>query len=147
MTSTSQLGSTGFVLQFDLNRNIDAAGRERGRRPSTAARSHCRPTSRGIRLSQGKSGGRPDSDPVPHLGHYYSGRHVRRRELDSCPKVGQISGVGQFFVGGGANPGGTGRGESQPVEQFGIGIDAVRTVLGAANANRPKGALANDADA
>src|SRR4051794_24207982 len=28
MTSTSQLGSTGIVLQFDLNRNIDAAGRD-----------------------------------------------------------------------------------------------------------------------
>src|SRR5437588_3629767 len=28
MTSTSQLGSTNVVLQFDLNRNIDAAGRD-----------------------------------------------------------------------------------------------------------------------
>src|SRR5713226_8902466 len=28
MTSTSQLGSTGVVLQFDLNRNIDAAARD-----------------------------------------------------------------------------------------------------------------------
>ncbi|MGH9517275.1 MAG: efflux RND transporter permease subunit, partial [Terriglobales bacterium] len=28
MTSTSQIGSTGIVLQFDLNRDIDAAGRD-----------------------------------------------------------------------------------------------------------------------
>src|ERR1700751_2036039 len=28
MTSTSQLGSTGIVLQFDLTRNIDAAARD-----------------------------------------------------------------------------------------------------------------------
>src|SRR5213080_5358960 len=28
MTSTSQTGSTGITLQFDLNRNIDAAGRD-----------------------------------------------------------------------------------------------------------------------
>src|SRR4030081_1117966 len=28
MTSTSQLGSTGIVLQFDLSRNIDAAARD-----------------------------------------------------------------------------------------------------------------------
>ncbi|MGB7129808.1 MAG: efflux RND transporter permease subunit, partial [Candidatus Sulfotelmatobacter sp.] len=28
MTSTSQLGSTSIVLQFDLNRNIDAASRD-----------------------------------------------------------------------------------------------------------------------
>src|ERR1700682_6538788 len=28
MTSTSQLGSTQITMQFDLNRNIDAAGRD-----------------------------------------------------------------------------------------------------------------------
>src|SRR5579859_4857566 len=28
MTSTSSLGQTGITLQFDLNRNIDAAGRD-----------------------------------------------------------------------------------------------------------------------
>ena len=28
MTSTSSLGATGIVLQFDLNRNIDAAARD-----------------------------------------------------------------------------------------------------------------------
>src|ERR1700740_2167930 len=28
MTSSSQLGSTGITMQFDLNRNIDAAARE-----------------------------------------------------------------------------------------------------------------------
>src|ERR1700739_1045134 len=28
MTSSSQLGSTGIALQFDLNRNIDAAARD-----------------------------------------------------------------------------------------------------------------------
>ena len=28
MTSVSQLGSTGIILQFDLNRNIDAAARD-----------------------------------------------------------------------------------------------------------------------
>src|ERR1039458_9294758 len=28
MTSTSQLGSTGVTMQFDLDRNIDAAGRD-----------------------------------------------------------------------------------------------------------------------
>src|SRR5260370_1335117 len=31
MTSTSQLGTTSIVLQFDLKRNIDAAGRDRVR--------------------------------------------------------------------------------------------------------------------
>ena len=58
-------------------------------------------------------------------------------------KLSQIGGVGQVFVGGGANP--AVRAELNPnqLNNLGIGIDAVRTVLGAANANRPKGALAN----
>src|SRR5437763_8770875 len=38
MTSTSQTGSTGITLQFDLNRNIDAAGRD-GQAAINAARS------------------------------------------------------------------------------------------------------------
>src|SRR6204780_1657682 len=38
MTSSSQLGSTGIALQFDLNRNIDAAARD-GQAAINAARS------------------------------------------------------------------------------------------------------------
>src|SRR6476646_837067 len=38
MTSSSQLGSTGITLQFDLNRNIDAAARD-VQAASNAARS------------------------------------------------------------------------------------------------------------
>ena len=55
--------------------------------------------------------------------------------------------MGQVFVGGGANPAVRAEVNPNQLNNFGIGIDAVRTALGAANANRPKGALANDADA
>ena len=43
MTSTSQLGSTNIVLQFDLSRNIDAAGRD-VQACINAARSQLHPT-------------------------------------------------------------------------------------------------------
>ena len=62
-------------------------------------------------------------------------------------KMSQISGVGQVFVGGGANPAVRAEVNPNQLNNFGIGIDAVRTALGAANANRPKGALANAANA
>jgi multidrug efflux pump len=58
-------------------------------------------------------------------------------------KLAQVNGVGQVYVGGGANP--AVRAEVNPdmLNNYGIGLDAVRTALSAANANRPKGEVAN----
>ena len=53
MTSTSQIGSTGITLQFDLDRNIDAAARD-VQAAINAARSQLPPTCREI-LRIGKS--------------------------------------------------------------------------------------------
>ncbi len=143
MTSTSQLGSTGIVLQFDLNRNIDAAGRD-VQAAINAARSQLpaylpgNPTYRKVN---------PADAPILILS-LTSDIITRRAMYDAAnsilaQKMAQIGGVGQVFVGGGANP--AVRAELNPnqLNNFGIGIDAVRSVLGAANANRPKGALAN----
>src|ERR1700753_2888071 len=62
-------------------------------------------------------------------------------------KLSQIEGVGQAFVGGGARP--AVRAEVNPMllNKLGIGLDTVRTALGSANANRPKGQVANNVDA
>ena len=147
MTSTSQLGSTGVVLQFDLNRNIDAAGRD-VQAAINAARSQLpaylpgNPTYRKVN---------PADAPILILS-LTSDIITRRAMYDAAnsilaQKMSQIGGVGQVFVGGGANPAVRAEVNPNQLNNFGIGIDAVRTVLGAANANRPKGALANDANA
>jgi multidrug efflux pump len=147
MTSTSQLGSTGIVLQFDLNRNIDAAGRD-VQAAINAARSQLpaylpgNPTYRKVN---------PADAPILILS-LTSDIITRPAMYDAAnsilaQKLAQISGVGQVFVGGGANPAVRAEVNPNQLNNFGIGIDAVRTVLGAANANRPKGALANDANA
>ena len=62
-------------------------------------------------------------------------------------KLAQVSGVGQVYVGGGANP--AVRVELDPnlLNKTGVGLDAVRTALAAANANRPKGEVANPTSA
>jgi multidrug efflux pump len=143
MTSTSQLGSTGIVLQFDLNRNIDAAGRD-VQAAINAAHSQLpaylpgNPTYRKVN---------PADAPVMILA-LTSDIITRRDMYDSAnsilaQKLSQIGGVGQVFVGGGANP--AVRAELNPtlLNNLGIGIDAVRTVLGSANANSPKGSVAN----
>ena len=59
-------------------------------------------------------------------------------------KLSQIEGVGQVSVGGSALPGV--RVELNPTQMsnLGVGLEDVRTVLANANANRPKGELADD---
>ena len=60
-------------------------------------------------------------------------------------RIAQIDGVGQVFVGGGALP--AVRVEVNPtvLNALGLGFEDLRTFLGSANANRPKGQLGTGA--
>ncbi len=144
MTSVSQLGSTGIVLQFDLNRNIDAAARD-VQAAINAARSQLpsylpgnpwyrkvNPADAPILILSLTS----DSITLPNI--YDQANSILSQ------KLAQVSGVGQVYVGGGANP--AVRAELDPnlLNKFGVGLENVRTALNAANANRPKGHVAND---
>src|SRR2546423_1448718 len=62
-------------------------------------------------------------------------------------KIAQIDGIGQVFVGGSSRPGV--RVELNPLllSRMNVGIDAVRTALSSANANRPKGSIHGSDDA
>jgi multidrug efflux pump len=143
MTSVSQLGSTGIVLQFDLTRNIDAAARD-VQAAINAARSQLpsylpgnpwyrkvNPADAPILIMSLTS----DSVTLPNI--YDQANSILSQ------KLAQVNGVGQVYVGGGANP--AVRAEVNPamLNNYGIGLDAVRTALSAANANRPKGEVAN----
>src|SRR5438445_12101589 len=57
--------------------------------------------------------------------------------------VGQVGGVGQAVVGGAARPAVRAEVNPNQLSKLGVGLDTVRTSLGSANANRPKGDLAN----
>src|ERR1700687_3979484 len=143
MTSVSQLGSTGIVLQFDLTRNIDAAARDvqasinaaRSQLPSylpgNPSYRKVNPADAPILLMSLTS----DSVTLPDI--YDQANSILSQ------KLAQVGGVGQVYVGGGANP--AVRVELDPtlLNKLGIGLDAVRTALGSANANRPKGELSN----
>ena len=147
MTSTSQIGSTGITLQFDLDRNIDAAGRD-VQAAINAARSQLpsylpgNPTYRKVN---------PADAPVLILA-LTSDTITLPQMYDAADsvlsqKLAQVDGVGQVFVGGGARP--AVRAEVNPnlLNKIGLGLDAVRTALGSANANRPKGEVANAVNA
>src|SRR6476469_2883557 len=143
MTSTSQLGSTNITLQFDLNRNIDAAARDvqaainaaRGQLPANLPSN---PNYRKVNPADA-----PililalTSDTVPRSQIYDITSTVLAQEL------AQVRGVGQVNVGGGALP--AVRVELNPtvLNKYGISLEQVRTVLSQANANRPKGQIAD----
>jgi multidrug efflux pump len=143
MTSSSQIGSTSIVLQFDLDRNIDAAGRD-VQAAINAARSQLpsylpgNPNYRKVN---------PADAPILILA-LTSDTMTLPQMYDAADsvlsqKLAQVGGVGQVFVGGAARP--AVRAEVNPnlLNKIGLGLDAVRTTLGSANANRPKGSVAN----
>ena len=141
MTSSSSLGSASVTLQFDLNRDIDAAARD-VQASINAARSQLPsylPQNPGYRKANPAEA--PililtlTSDVVPKPKIYDMADSILAQ------RIAQIQGVGQVFVGGSAQP--AVRVELNPMQlgNNGVGLEAVRTALAGANANRPKGAF------
>src|SRR6476660_4528453 len=56
-------------------------------------------------------------------------------------KLRQIPGIGEVFIGGGAKPAVRVQVNPGLMNTYGISLENVRTVLNAANSNRPKGQL------
>jgi multidrug efflux pump len=147
MTSTSQMGSTSVTLQFDLSRNIDAAARDvqaaiNAARSQLPANLPSNPRYRKVN---------PADAPVLILA--LTSDSIRLPKIYDAAnsilaqKLSQVAGVGQVFVGGGANP--AVRAELNPMQLNKLGISAqqVATALASANANRPKGQLAGPVNA
>jgi multidrug efflux pump len=143
MTSSSQLGSTGITLQFDLNRDINAAARD-VQAAINAARSQL-PANLPSNPSYRKAN--PADAPILILALTSDTMTVPQMydAADSilAQKLAQVDGVGQVFVGGAAQP--AVRAEVNPtlLNKLGVGLDNVRNALNAANANRPKGSVSD----
>jgi multidrug efflux pump len=147
MTSTSQLGSTSITLQFDLSRNIDAAARDvqaainasLGQLPANLP---TRPNWRKVN---------PADAPIMILALTSETKTLPSMYdvADSvlAQKLSQVPGIGQVFVGGGAKPAVRAELNSAALNKLGIGVEKVASALNAANANRPKGEVANAVNA
>jgi multidrug efflux pump len=147
MTSTSYLGSTTIVVQFDLNRNIDGAARD-VQAAINAARGYLPPT---LRNNPTYRKVNPADAPILILA-LTSDTLSRGRMYDAASsilqqKLSQMPGVGQVIVGGSSLP--AVRVELNPtaLNKYGIGLEDVRGVLRATNVNRPKGQLTDSARA
>src|SRR5450432_2202241 len=143
MTSSSQLGSSSITLQFDLNRDINAAARD-VQASINAARSQL-PANLPSNPSYRKAN--PADSPVLILALTSDTMTVPQMydAADSilAQKLAQVDGVGQVSVGGAAQT--AVRAEVNPtlLNKLGIGLDTVRNALNAANANRPKGQVSS----
>ena len=143
MTSASSLGSTSITLQFDLDRDINAASRD-VQAAINAARGQL-PTNLPNNPSYRKVN--PADSPIMILA-ITSETYTKATMYDVAAtilqqRLSQIQGVGQVSVGGGSPP--AVRVDVNPtiLNHYSLGLEDVRAVLGTANANRPKGQIAN----
>ncbi|MDE3038834.1 MAG: efflux RND transporter permease subunit, partial [Pseudomonadota bacterium] len=141
MTSTSTLGETRIILQFDLSRNIDGAARD-VQAAINAARALL-PT--GLPHNPIYRKVNPADAPImilaltsPTMTH---GELYDTASTILAQKFSQAQGVGQVIVGGGALPAVRVDVNPDAINHYGIGLENVRAALVAANANRPKGAV------
>ncbi|HEX9773874.1 MAG TPA: efflux RND transporter permease subunit, partial [Steroidobacteraceae bacterium] len=145
ITSSSALGSTRIVLQFDLSRNINDAAVEvqaainaaRGQLPSGMPNN---PTYRKVN---------PADAPIMILAitsdAMTQGQMYDAASTIVAQKLAQVKGIGQVNVGGSSLPAVRVELNPRALSSQGIGLDQVRAALGAANSNRPKG-LVEDGD-
>src|SRR5450631_1172233 len=139
MTSSRSLGFTNITLQFDLNRDINAAARD-VQAAINAARGYL-PSNLPSNPSYRKVN--PADSPIMILAltsnTLSKGQMYDAASTVMAQKLAQIPGVGQVVVGGSSLPGV--RIELNPavLNKYGIGFEQVRSAVASTNANTPKG--------
>jgi hydrophobe/amphiphile efflux-1 (HAE1) family protein len=145
MTSTSVLGSTSITLQFDLDKNVDAAARDV--QAAIAAAGGELPPTLPIKPNYRKVN--PSDAPILIVA-LMSDTLPLSKVFDVAntilaQKISQVPGVGQVFVGGGQQP--AVRVQVDPGQLAGMGLGAgdVRTAIAATTTDEAKGGLVGPA--
>ncbi len=141
MTSTSALGSTSITLQFDLNRNIDAAavdvqaainaagGQLPNNLPSPPTYRKINPADSPILLMAVRS----DTLPLTVVNDY--------ADNVLAQQISQIDGVGLVNIGGVQKPAIRIQLDPDKVAALGLDLESVRGALVTATVNTPKGSF------
>jgi multidrug efflux pump len=144
MTSSSELSSTSITLQFDLDRNPDAAARDvqaainaaRGQLPANL------PSNPGYWKMN------PANAPIMMLAltsdTFDRGKMYDIADSILAQKFAQIEGVGQVHTWGSSRPAVRVQLNPHLLNAMGLNITDVATALQNANAHQAKGALGND---
>ncbi|MDN0105145.1 multidrug efflux RND transporter permease subunit MdtC [Yersinia bercovieri] len=141
MTSTSSLGSTRIILQFDLNRDINGAARDV--QAALNAAQSLLPTGMPNRPTYYKMN--PSDAPIMIMtltsDTFTQGQLYDFASTKLAQKIAQTEGVSDVSVGGSSLP--AVRVELNPSALFnqGVSLDAVRQAITAANVRRPQGSV------
>jgi multidrug efflux pump len=145
MTSSSGFGNTGIVLQFDLNRDINAAARD------VQAAINAARTQLPADLPGQPSYRKVNPADAPILLLSLTSTNIPPAQLydaaDSilAQKLAQVEGVGQVFTWGSSRPAVRVSVNPSLINSYGISLETVRKGLQSANANLAKGAVADSA--
>ncbi|WP_313667988.1 multidrug efflux RND transporter permease subunit MdtC [Atlantibacter sp.] len=141
MTSSSSLGSTRIILQFDFDRDINGAARDV--QAAISAAQSLLPSGMPSRPTYRKAN--PSDAPIIILtltsDTLSQGALYDFASTQLAQTIAQIDGVGDVDVGGSSLP--AVRVDLNPQALFnqGVSLDAVRTAISDANVRRPQGAL------
>jgi HAE1 family hydrophobic/amphiphilic exporter-1 len=141
LTSSSALGYTQLSVQFNLSRDVDSAAEDvlaaiNAASPYLPLNMPYPPTIRKVNPADTPIlvlGLTSDSLPLIVVDAY--------AENILVPKISQISGVGLIGIGGQQRPAVRVQVDPQALASRGIALEDVRTVLGEANVDQPKGTL------
>jgi multidrug efflux pump len=141
MTSISSFGTSQVTLQFELDRNIDAA--EQDVQAAINAASSLLPRSLPAPPTYSKSN--PADTPILTLS--VSSKNLPLDQVDDAAdsilaqKISQVSGVGLVTINGGQKPAVRVMVDPAALAGAGLTLEDVRTAIAAANVNQPKGNL------
>ena len=141
MISTSSFGSSRITLQFVLGRDIDAAAQD----VQAAINAAVSTLPRGLPYPPVYSKVNPADTPILTLALTSSSVPVERMSdlVDTllAQRLAQVNGVGHVVVEGGVRPAVRIQADLPRLAAMGLGLDALRTAIDAANVSGPKGAL------
>ncbi|MDR0805859.1 MAG: multidrug efflux RND transporter permease subunit MdtC [Enterobacteriaceae bacterium] len=141
MTSSSSLGSTRIILQFDMSRDINGAARDV--QAAINAAQNLLPSGMPSRPTYRKAN--PSDAPIIILtltsDVYSQGELYDYASTQLAQKISQLEGVGDVSVGGSSLP--AVRVELNPQALFnqGVSLDDVRNSISQANVRKPQGSL------
>src|ERR1041385_8658949 len=141
MTSTSTLGSTSITLQFDLNRNVDAAAQDVQAAITAAGRQlpqtlTAPPTYRKVNPADSPIlilAAHSDSLPLTTVDDF--------ADTVIAQQISQISGVAQVIIGGEQKPAIRVQVDPAKLQTRGLTLEDVRGVLTNATTNAAKGSI------
>ncbi|WP_426448444.1 multidrug efflux RND transporter permease subunit MdtC [Siccibacter colletis] len=144
MTSSSSLGSTRIILQFDFSRDINGAARDV--QAAINASQSLLPSGMPSRPTYRKAN--PSDSPIMILtltsDTYSQGKLYDFASTQLAQTIAQIDGVGDVDVGGSSLPAIRVGLNPQALFNQGVSLDAVREAISSANVRRPQGAVEDD---